>query len=80
LIAPSPWETCHLSGLGRDSRLDRSATAHGGGATWQLFIPPKLAYGERGAAASSTQRDPNFEVELVSIQENKEEKKQENKK
>ena len=42
------------------------------GAKWQFFIPPNLAYGERG-----TGRDigPNatliFEIELVSIQEKK---------
>ena len=46
------------------------------GAKWQLFIPPNLAYGERGAG-----RDigPNatliFDIELVSIQEKKQEKK-----
>ena len=48
----------------------------GEGAKWQLFIPPTLAYGDRGAGQAI---GPNavliFDVELVSIQEKKEEKK-----
>lgn len=46
------------------------------GSKWQLFIPPDLAYGERGAGAEI---GPNstliFEVELMSIQEKTPEKK-----
>jgi FKBP-type peptidyl-prolyl cis-trans isomerase FklB len=42
------------------------------GAKWLVFIPPSLAYGERGAGG---QIGPNatliFEIELISIQENK---------
>jgi FKBP-type peptidyl-prolyl cis-trans isomerase FklB len=39
------------------------------GSKWQLFVPPDLAYGQRGAGADI---GPNstliFEVELISIQ------------
>ena len=42
------------------------------GSKWQLFVPSKLAYGERGAGRSI---EPNatliFEIELISIQERK---------
>ena len=46
------------------------------GSKWQLFVPPDLAYAERGAGGDI---GPNatliFEVELVSIQNKSEEKK-----
>ena len=46
------------------------------GSKWQLFIPPQLAYAERGAGADI---GPNatliFEVELLSIEAKTPEKK-----
>jgi len=51
------------------------------GSKWQLFIPPQLAYGERGAGADiGPDETLIFQVELVSIQPKAEEKKPEEKK
>ena len=52
----------------------------GEGAKWQIFVPSNLAYGERGAGGVI---GPNatliFEIELISIQEKKQENKEEKK-
>ena len=38
------------------------------GSKWQLFVPPQLAYGERGTSGIGPNATLIFEVELVSIQ------------
>ena len=38
------------------------------GAKWQLFIPPYLAYGERGPLADETLI---FDLELIAIHNNR---------
>jgi FKBP-type peptidyl-prolyl cis-trans isomerase FklB len=52
----------------------------GEGAKWQIFVPSNLAYGERGAGIVI---GPNatlfFEIEIISIQEKKQENKEEKK-
>jgi len=52
----------------------------GEGAKWQIFVPSNLAYGERGAGIMI---GPNatliFEIEIISIQEKKQENKEEKK-
>lgn len=46
------------------------------GSKWQLFVPPDLAYGDRGAGADIGPGSTLiFEVELVSIQDKAQEKK-----
>jgi len=45
------------------------------GSKWQLFIPPDLAYGERGAGADIGPGSTLvFEVELMSIEDKSKEK------
>ena len=42
------------------------------GSKWQLFVPPNLAYGERGAGRDiGSNATLIFEIELISIQEKK---------
>lgn len=41
------------------------------GAKWKLFIPPDLAYGERGAGAISPNSTLVFNLELISVQPSK---------
>ena len=46
------------------------------GSKWQLFVPPDLAYGDRGAGADIGPGSTLiFEVELISIQDKSQEKK-----
>ena len=52
----------------------------GEGAKWQIFVPSNLAYGERGAGiAIGPSATLIFEIEIISIQEKKQENKEEKK-
>lgn len=42
------------------------------GSKWELFIPPQLAYGERGARGIGPEETLIFEVELLAIQDREE--------
>jgi FKBP-type peptidyl-prolyl cis-trans isomerase FklB len=45
------------------------------GSKWQLFVPPSLAYGDRGAGAEiGPETTLIFDVELVSIEKAKDDK------
>jgi FKBP-type peptidyl-prolyl cis-trans isomerase len=88
---PKPTATdkvvCNYQGTLINGKEFDASARHGGlqlmpvGSKWQLFVPPSLAYGERGAGGDI---GPNetliFEVELVSIAPKDSEKKPEEKK
>ena len=59
------WDAHGISTRSGDKRLGRGLAAHEGGAKYELYISPDLAYGDQGQLANQTLI---FEVDLISVE------------